>query len=247
MDIAYDEHMAMIEREPATRVALVTWYRSLQVVFAGKQATELEQFVREATGGEPDALALQWIARSWVVLNPDDGVHRAIELSREALDKYPDEDVSLRVQLFLDLGQFEVETAQYPAAVKSFENAIAIEPRQPLALNNAAYLYAEKLGDPARAIQLAERAVEMRPNDPYILDTLGWACFKAGRYDDAENSLRRAIAAEPSADNHLHLAFVLARTDRRQKAEIYLRRAAELRPGEETLNEILRLAEEINR
>lgn len=246
MRIAHDEHLAMIKEQPASRVALVTWYRTLQTVFQDKTPGELEAFVREVTDDKPDALDMQWMARSWVVMRPDDGIYRAIELSRIALEQFPDEDPTLRVQLFMDLGQFQVQTQDYQSAVKSFEGAIAIDPKQALALNNAAYLYAEELDDPAAAIPYAERAAEVLPNDPFILDTLGWTLFKAGRLDRAEEPLRRAIEISPSAENHLHLASVLARTDRAQKAEIYLRRAAELRPSDETLAEILRLAEEIN-
>ncbi len=243
--IAYAEHRAAIEQDASARAGLSSWFQSLQVVYKDQKPAELEQFVLDLCGNKPDVQELQWLARSWFVLDQTGGVSRAIELARSARSQCSAEDVATRGQLALDIGQFLVAAGEYRPAVESFEEFLALYPDHTMALNNAAYIYAEHLGEPQKAIPYATRAVSLKPDDPYYLDTLGWAQFLAGNVKEAEDNLRRAVEIGPTADNHLHLATVLLRTDQPRKAEIYLRRAAELNPSDETQKEIDALEEEL--
>ncbi|MHC5006274.1 MAG: tetratricopeptide repeat protein, partial [Planctomycetota bacterium] len=171
----------------------------------------------------------------------------------------------LRVQLELDLGQFEVVADNIPAAVAAFERALEIDPENVLALNNAAYIYAEHLNDLDKALDYGERAVAVSPDEGTVLDTVGWTYYLVGRlqegqdridsYEKAYGYLHEATKKAPTPDNHLHLARVFFETtkdldgqaarDRLQKTRMYLNRAAELRPSKELQMEIDRLAEEI--
>jgi tetratricopeptide (TPR) repeat protein len=215
---------------------------------------EYERFVTEAAGGQLDSAEQLWAARVWVTSGPE-GLSRAIELVHMALAQCPLDDTSLRAQLELDLGQFEVVAGNIQAAVEAFERALEFEPENVLALNNAAYIFAEHLNDYEKALVYAERAVAAAPNEGTVLDTLGWTYYHVGDYEKAENYLRDSTKARPTPDNHLHLARVLfetaktlegrAATDRLNLTRTYLNRAAELRPSEELQQEIDQLAEEI--
>ncbi len=245
MRAAYAEHRQAIELQESARSGLSVWFQSLQVIYRGHTPAEMEQLVMELCGDKPDVQELLWLARSWFFLDPSGGSSRAIELGQSARSQCRPEDVVLLSQIAFDIGQFMVMAGEYRSAAESFEESITLNPDQPLALNNAAYIYAEHLGEPQKAIPYASRALELRPDDPYILDTLGWAQFRAGSLKEAEDSLRRAVELAPSADNNLHLATVLARTDQPRKAEIYLRRASELDPDDETQKQIDELENEI--
>ena len=48
-----------------------------------------------------------------------------------------------------------------------------------------------------QALNMIKTAVDLRPNDGYIVDSLGWAYFKLGRYDEAVSQLERAVELKP--------------------------------------------------
>ena len=244
MKLAWGEHAEIIAQQPAARNGLDTWLRTLQVVLAGEHPTEYETLVRELAGGEPGPLSLVWIGRTWVDGRPSDGAARALELLGAARVLCPEQDKELRALILLDMSRSQVSLREYPDAVASLEVVIEFAVQDPdvgehpFALNNAAYIYAEYLDNPALAARYAARAAAAKPGDPSILDTLGWAYYKLGRYDDAETALRDSLDAAATADNHLHLAWVFYQTDRLQKAREFLRKARELRPTPDALAEI---------
>ncbi|MHC4414837.1 MAG: tetratricopeptide repeat protein [Planctomycetota bacterium] len=244
MRIAHGELRDQIAKGETGRVSLAGWLQALPPFFAGRGAGEVERFVREVANDEPDAHELHWLARLWSAAGPE-GLNRAIELQRLAVERCPADETALRVQLTLMLAQYVLATRDYQGTVDVFEEVIALDAANTSALNNVAYVYAEYLDEPAKAVRYAEQAAALRPDDPSVLDTLGWAKYKSGAYDQAETLLRRCVDLKPSPDNCLHLAHVLAQTGQLESAELYLRRAAELGPGAETRAKIERLADDI--
>ena len=253
MRLAWDEHARIIAQQPAARNGLATWLRSLQVVLDGENPTVYEQLVRELAEGEPGPLSLVWIGRAWMKDRQSDGAAHAIELLETALTLCPERDNELRAMIGFDRGGYQVLLGDYRSAVASFEEVIEIAVQDPnvadhpLALNNAAYIYAEYLDNPARAAEYAARAAAARPGDFSILDTLGWALYKLARYDEAETALCDSVDAADTADNHLHLAWVFYKTGRLGLAGRYLRTAAELRPGPDAQAQIDDLTEKLRR
>jgi tetratricopeptide (TPR) repeat protein len=238
------------------RASHINWLRSLESVMSGRDPVEYERFVRELTDDRPAPVEYLWIARYWITGSAaGEGLTRGIEVLRLGIDECPDDDPSLKAQMELDLGQFLVMAGDYRASAEAFERVLEIDPESILALNNAAYLYVEHIEDYQKALRYAERAAEMRPNEHTVLDTLGWAYYRVGRYEEAEEYLRRSIKARPTPDNHFHLAAVLVETARSMDlqpgskrldtARTYLSRSAELGPSDELQVEIDRLAEEI--
>jgi len=249
MRLAWGEHAEILAIEPNDRRGLVNWYQMLQVVLTGRDPAEYEQLVRELSGGEPTALSLVWSARTWGAGRDRDGLTHAVALLDAAQARCPADDIELRGLIGLDRGQYLVGLKNYREAAVSFEAVIDLAAADPnvrehaVALNNAAFLYAEYLDDPAKATAYAERAAAGSPDDPSVLDTLGWALCKLGRYEDAETALRRSITISPSPDNHLHLAVVFYETGRGEKVRPYLLKAEALRPTPDTQARI----DELNR
>ncbi len=115
------------------------------------------------------------------------------------------------------------------ASRKAYETLLSRQPNMVQALNNLAYLLADKLNRPAEALPYAERARKLRPGNPDVLDTVGWVYFLAGRPGRAEAALLEAVRLGP--DNfvaHYHLAQVLARSGRTARARTLLERARTL-------------------
>jgi Flp pilus assembly protein TadD len=65
---------------------------------------------------------------------------------------------------------------------------------------------------------LIERAHNLAPNDPFIMDSLGWAHYRLGRLDEAERYLMRAFSARPDPEIAAHLGEVLWARGQPQKA-----------------------------
>ena len=73
------------------------------------------------------------------------------------------------------------------------EEVVKLNPRNSDALNYLAYGLIANGTDLARAQVLAREALEIKPQNPYYLDTLGWAQFKAGKLEEAEATLAKAV------------------------------------------------------
>ena len=244
MALAYHEHHDQIAQGSAGHASLRTWYRTLQRFFADERPVAVEQFVMELCEQKPDLPDLRWLAGVWAEQGSD-GISRAIELQREAVERGPEDDDQLRADLYLDLGKFLLFAQDIEGAIAAFETSVGFDADDAAALNNLAYLTTEIRDDPQKALPYAQRAVELKPDDAAILDTLGWVHFKLGNLPEAQEYLRRSIERLSLADNHVHLAAVLAATGSLDRARTYLRRATELNPGPSTQTEIDRLAEEL--
>jgi Tfp pilus assembly protein PilF/VanZ family protein len=84
------------------------------------------------------------------------------------------------------------------------------------------------IGDASLAVRYAERALAMRPNDPDVLDTYGWALHHAGRTTEALPYLERAYAAKPNMFCiHYHLGEVLVALGQIDKAKFHFKRQME--------------------
>jgi len=97
-----------------------------------------------------------------------------------------------------------------PKAREAYEKTLAINPRFVPAANNLAWIYSEHGGDKEKALQLAQTAKELAPEDPRISDTLGWILYKRGVYRRALNLLTEAAAKlpnNPQVQYHLGMAY----------------------------------------
>src|SRR5262245_30365928 len=89
------------------------------------------------------------------------------------------------VPAMMQLAMIQEQLKNFAAARDTYENILAVAPNFPLALNNLAALYSERLGQFDKAYDLATKAREAVPNEPHIADTLGWILFRRGEYGNA--------------------------------------------------------------
>lgn len=98
----------------------------------------------------------------------------------------------------------------WPKAEADFQQSLKLSPDQPQVMNYLGYSLVDKGIDLQRGTDLIKKAVQLKPDDGFIVDSLGWAYFKAGRYDDAVGQLERAIALNPvdsTINDHLGDAY----------------------------------------
>jgi tetratricopeptide (TPR) repeat protein len=108
------------------------------------------------------------------------------------------------------IGMLNERKGDFLKAQQAYERALALDPRFAPAANNLAYLYSERGGDKEKALQLAQIAKEVAPNDPYISDTLGWILYKRGVYQRALSLLRESatrLPENPAVQYHLGMAY----------------------------------------
>ncbi len=99
---------------------------------------------------------------------------------------------------------------QWPKAEADFKRALELNPGQPEVLNYLGYSWIDMDMNLEPALDMIEQAVEARPQDGYIIDSLGWAFYKLGRIEDAVKTLEQAVTLlpnDPELNDHLGDAY----------------------------------------
>lgn len=98
-------------------------------------------------------------------------------------------------------------------AIHWYSRALELEPKNPNALNGLGYVLASSGRDLARALACCRQAVDLVPDNAAYLDSLGWACFKAGRMDEARDHVGKALRLAPAENEILDHSRTLASAD----------------------------------
>ncbi|WP_340109334.1 tetratricopeptide repeat protein [Pikeienuella sp. HZG-20] len=124
---------------------------------------------------------------------------------------------------------------EWEKAEADFLEALKLEPDQPLVLNYLGYSWLEKGMRLEQAMEMIRKAVEQRPEDGYIVDSLGWGYYILGDFENAAAELERAVELQP-VDPVLndHYGDALWRVGRRLEAEFQWRRALSFDPDEKS-------------
>lgn len=130
---------------------------------------------------------------------------------------------------------------------KDFERlmkqVIDLRPNDANAFNALGYTYADQNRRLDEAQDLLERAMELEPQNPYILDSVGWYLYRVGDYQAALEYLQRSYEKLPEADVAAHLGEVLWAKGRKQDAIHVFQAALSKDPDSEVLQETLRRLE----
>ncbi len=117
---------------------------------------------------------------------------------------------------------------------------IALKPEHAHAHNALGYSLADRAMRLDEAQALIERALELAPDDPFILDSLGWVYFRRGDLDNALKHLERAYAMRNDAEIAAHLGEVLWNLSRRDDADRLLNEALAAHPDNTLLRDTAR-------
>ncbi len=122
----------------------------------------------------------------------------------------------------------------WEAAEADLQKALSLYPDQPLVLNYLGYSWIDQGRNLKEGMTLIEKAVALKPEDGYIVDSLGWAHYMQGNFEDAVRYLERAVELEPN-DPVLndHLGDALWRVGREREARYQWDQALTLSPTPE--------------
>jgi len=141
----------------------------------------------------------------------------AFALLTQALAAHPDDP-----DLLYDVAMVAEKLGRLDVAEEKLSRLIELKPTNAHALNALGYTLVDRTPRIAEGLVLIERALALAPDDPFILDSMGWAQFRMGRLDEAEASLRRAMAERPDPEIAAHLGEVLwAKGDRARAQDLW--------------------------
>jgi Flp pilus assembly protein TadD len=130
------------------------------------------------------------------------------------------------------LGTLEESRGNAQRARDLYQKALTVQPDQPLAANNLAYMMMQKGENLDVALSLAQAARRGMPESPNVADTLGWAFYLKGVYGSARELFEEAAKKDPSNSTlQYHLGLTYDKTAEKDKAEVHLKKALELAPN----------------
>ena len=136
-------------------------------------------------------------------------LNEALRLFQSAADANS-KDTKALTRALLQIALLLDGTGRHDEAGPVYEQILKIEPDQPVALNNLAYIVAEKGTDPDRALDLAQRAAHQIKDSAEVQDTLGMAYLKKNQPDGAVAAFRAALQSQPQNPTfHYHLGLAL--------------------------------------
>jgi tetratricopeptide (TPR) repeat protein len=198
-------------------------------------AKELDE---AAAGASDETRAVELaIARSQLEEKRGDAA-RAARVLDDALAAKP-EQAQLVNRLILERASVDDHRGDWQRAAARVEPILAREPRNVEALNFAGFIAADHAQDLPRAIKRLQAAMTLSPGTGGIVDSLGWAYFKAGDLSHASTYLEQAGRLEPGDPEILtHLGDLYAQRQERDRALATYRRALTLSPSDRVAREL---------
>ncbi len=152
---------------------------------------------------------------------------------RKALDRLGETEARhWRLHYFLGIAL--ERTDRWDAAEAQFKRALALKPEQPYVMNYLAYSWVEQEKNLDQAQKMLQQAVDQRPEDGFIVDSMGWVYYRLGHYEKAVRYLERAVELRPNdAVINDHLGDAYWKVGRRREARFQWHRALSLDPDAE--------------
>ena len=148
----------------------------------------------------------------------------------KAVDEYPDS-----YELRYDLAMASERVNRIDILETQLRRVMEMKPDYAHAYNALGYTLAEKTERLAEAKELIEKALKLAPDDPFILDSLGWVHYRLGQVPEALRHLQHAYSTRPDPEIAAHLGEVLWKSGQHDEARKVWRAALTDNPEHETL------------
>ena len=186
--------------------------RQADILMSNGRTDEAEKRLTAARDAEPD-YAIQLYLIQAETLSANNQAERAWKVLQQALLQYPDDlnllyTRAMQAEKRNDLAQME----------KDLRLIIKRDPDNAMALNALGYTLSDRTTRYAEAKVLIEQAHKLNPEDPAVLDSLGWVNYRLGNLDEAERLLRQALERFPDQEVAAHLGEVLWANGKQREA-----------------------------
>ena len=181
----------------------------------GQLAEARRQLSKTQAASEPQRVQLVLVEAQ--ILREANQNAEAYQVLQQGLAKLPDNpDLLYGTAMMADkLGKPDVSE-------QLMRKLIRLKPDHAHAYNALGYSLLERNQRIPEAVQLVEKALQLAPDDPAIMDSVGWGYYRSGKLDDSVKMLRRAFAANPDPEVAAHLGEVLwVRGDKSEAQKIW--------------------------
>jgi Flp pilus assembly protein TadD len=188
-----------------------------------------------ATQGENDAQNVRLIQAQAELLRDSREYGAAFDVLSAGLKRYPDS-----ADLLYDRAMVAERLNKLDSLESDLRRVMALRPDDAQAYNALGYTLADRTDRLAEAVTLLDKALTLAPEDPFILDSVGWAQYRSGNLARAQEYLERAYTIRPDPEIAAHLGEVLWARGRRDDAGKLWQTSLQTHPQNEVLLETLR-------
>lgn len=207
--------------------------RQSDLLFQQQRGDEASERLRQARDSQPDYAIQLYLIETEAWSKQQDTEH-AWQLIEQALEQFPED-----LNLLYTRAMLAEKRDNLALLEQDLRFILEREPDNAMALNALGYTLADRTTRYAEAKQLIEQAHQLNPQDPAILDSLGWVNYRMGNLDEAERLLRQAMQAFPDHEVAAHLGEVLWAQGKHQEARTLWREALKQQPDSEILRSTL--------
>lgn len=239
-------HLGQLAEARGTLDEALTWYKSidkgrmqfdaqLRTALVLSKLGRLEEARTWLSRLAPtsDMERLQIVQTEAQILREAKNYEGVFSVLSEALEKMPDSP-----ELLYDHAMAAEKVNRLDALEKDLRRLIQLKPDYAHAYNALGYTLADRTTRLQEAIELLEKALKLEPDDPFILDSMGWAMFKAKRYGEAVDYLRRAYGAKPDPEIAAHFGEALWMKGDKEEARRVWRSGLKTDPDNESLRDV---------
>ena len=184
---------------------------------------------------DSDKARVQLLLTEAQLLRDANQQREAFDMLGDALQRMPDQP-----ELLYDYAMLAEKLERMDLLESSLKKLISLQPDHAHAYNALGYSLADRNLRLPEAHGLLEKALELAPDDPFIIDSMGWLMYRMGRQTQALEYLRKAYAARPDPEIAAHLGEVLWVAGEQREAEKIWLEAAKKAPGNDALNSTIK-------
>jgi Flp pilus assembly protein TadD, contains TPR repeats len=187
--------------------------RQADILVSHGRGAEASKKLAAARDAQPD-YGIQLFLIEAETLAANNQTDRAWNVLQQALKQYPDDLNLLYSRAMLAEKRNDLEQME-----RDLRAIIKREPDNAMALNALGYTLSDRTTRYAEAKVLIQQAYDLNPDDPAVLDSLGWVNFRLGNLDEAERLLRQALERFPDQEVAAHLGEVLWANGKQREAK----------------------------
>jgi tetratricopeptide (TPR) repeat protein len=226
----------------------IRWYREidsaesyfeaqtrLAIVLARQGDVEAARSQLRAIQPDGDQQHVQRVLTEEQILREAKRHNEALEVLNQAITALPNDKDLLYARALVAEKLGLIDVAEF-----DLRSILKTDPKNANALNALGYTLADRTTRYQEAFELLQQAIVLKPDDPFVLDSLGWVQYRLGNHGEAIKHLRRALEVRNDAEIAAHLGEVLWVTGQRNEAESVWNRALRSTPDNESLLDVIK-------
>lgn len=201
------------------------------VHFSNEEDDKAIKVLEEVNAKHPSFITREALGRARLIR---ENYTDALPIYETLVNNMSEEELKANTQPLYFRGICYEREKQWSKAEADFKRVIEIEPENADALNYLGYTWVDRGENLTEAFDMIRKAVEIEPNNGAITDSLGWAHYKLGQYQEAKKQLEDAVELAPSSATIIdHLGDVYWKLGRFREAGYQWERALEFDPTDE--------------